>query len=211
MNRHLRNRCLVSTVLALFSHPAAVTAQGDRFLLRVDRPCMFELTLRTEDTLAVSSPSPDCGELRLIYEGPRTIVREQFKLFEIAFGLQNIGTRTLSTPIEVEVDSVTQVREGRQIASAFSWGFEEISSRRAAAGETIALGPSTEPAPPLEEGGTQSRLLPRQRTNTRMLRISVAPKARTLRIWIGFPRAPIGILATHRRSCGHARLPPRAR
>jgi hypothetical protein len=148
---------------------------------------MIELSLRTEDTLAVSIPLPDCGDLRLVSDGPAILPRPRTGGFTIPIALENVGTRPIRTPLEVQIDSVTQVRDGRQIANFFSRGFYEIVFFEGQfLQEPWRVGPSTEPAPPPEEGGAPSSLLPGKRTGSATIRLSVAPNARTLRLWIGF-------------------------
>lgn len=152
---------------------------------------MIELSLRTEDTLAVSIPLPDCGDLRLVSDGPAILPRPNTGGFTIPIALENVGTRPIRTPLEVQIDSVTQVRDGRQIAYFFSRGFYGIAFWE---GQFMQapwrVGPSTEPAPPPEEGGAPSSLLPGKRTGSATIRISVTPNARTLRLWIGLRGVP---------------------
>ncbi|HXN76554.1 MAG TPA: hypothetical protein VN876_07955, partial [Gemmatimonadaceae bacterium] len=152
---------------------------------------MVELSLRTEDTVAVSIPLPDCGDLRLVSDGPAIVLRPGIGDFTIPIALENVGTRPIRTPLEVQIDSVTQFRDGRQIANFFSRGFYEIASWEGRFMQSPwRLGPSTEPAPPPEAGGTPSILLPGKRTGSATIRLSVSPTARTLRFWIGLRGVP---------------------
>jgi hypothetical protein len=147
---------------------------------------MVELSLRTEDTLAVSIPLPDCGDLRLVSDGPAILPHPSTGGFTIPIALENVGTHPIRTPLEVQIDSVTQVRDGRQIANFFSRGFYDVTFWEDHFQSPWRVGPSTEPAPPRELGGAPSSLLPGKRTGSATIRLWVSPNARTLRLWIGF-------------------------
>ena len=152
---------------------------------------MFELSLRTEDTVAVSIPLPDCGDLRLVSGGPTIVLRPTSGGFTIPVALENISAHPIRTPLEMQIDSVTQLRNGRQIANFFSRDFYEIAFWKGRSMQSPwRLGPSTEPAPPPEEGGAPSSLLPGIRTGTATIGLSVSPTARTLRFWIGLRGVP---------------------
>jgi hypothetical protein len=184
--------CLALTAIVSASPASIALAQRNSpSPPRIDRPCMVELSLRTEDTVAVSIPLPDCGDLRLVSDGPAIVLRPTTGGFTIPIALENVGTHPIGTPLEVQIDSVTQVRDGRQIANFFSRGFYEIEFW---VGRSMQapwrLGPSTEPAPPPEAGGTPSSLLPGKRTGSATIRLSVSPTARTLRFWIGLRGVP---------------------
>jgi hypothetical protein len=192
----LHRTCLALTAIVCAS-PASIALAQRRSPSppRIDRSCMVELSLRSWDTLAVSIPLPNCGDLRLVSDGPAITARRGNDGFSIPIAFENAGTDPIRTPLEVQIDSVTQVRDGRQIASFFSRGFYEIAFWE---GQVMQapwrVGPSTEPAPPRGKGGTPSSLPPGKRSGSATIRLSVSANARTLRLWVGlrgFPRPDV--------------------
>ena len=192
LSMDLHRTCLALSAIVCASPASIALAQrSSPSPPPIDRPCMVELSLRTGDTLTVSIPLPNCGDLRLLSDGPAIMARPGNDGFAIPIALENVGTNPIRTPLEVQVDSVTQVRDGRQIASYFSRGFYEIAIWEGQVmQEPWRVGPSTEPAPPPRKGGAPSSLLPGQRTGRATIRLSVSPNARALRLWIGLRGVP---------------------